>query len=87
MDRDLPWFRELSARDRAWIGMVAQSGISSFVDWFRESDSEPKALRADVKSGKDTTMAVTMYEYRVPITDMIDFRDSLYQATSSGALH
>jgi DNA-binding PucR family transcriptional regulator len=57
MDRDLPWFRELSARDRAWIGMVAQSGIASFVDWFRESGPEPKALRADVFGTAPTALA------------------------------
>jgi DNA-binding PucR family transcriptional regulator len=57
MDRDLPWFRELSARDRAWIGMVAQNGIASFVDWFRESGPEPKALRADVFGTAPTALA------------------------------
>ena len=30
----LGWYRRLSAADRSAIGMVAQSGVSSFIDWF-----------------------------------------------------
>jgi hypothetical protein len=36
MDTDLPWFSDLSAEDRSWVGMVLQAGIRGFVDWFRE---------------------------------------------------
>ncbi len=39
MDAELPWFGKLSAQDRSWIGLVAQSGISAFVDWFRDPDA------------------------------------------------
>lgn len=36
MAEDLPWFRDLSAEDRSWVGMILQAGIRSFVDWFRD---------------------------------------------------
>jgi DNA-binding PucR family transcriptional regulator len=36
MEEQLPWFSKLSAQDRSWIGLVAQSGISAFVEWFRD---------------------------------------------------
>ena len=39
MDAELPWFGELSAQDRSWIGLVAQSGISAFVEWFRDPEA------------------------------------------------
>ena len=39
MDEKLPWFGELSAQDRSWIGLVAQSGITAFVDWFRDPET------------------------------------------------
>jgi hypothetical protein len=39
MDAKLPWFGKLSAQDRSWIGLVAQSGISAFVEWFRDPDA------------------------------------------------
>lgn len=34
LDEDLPWYRALPKEDRAWVSVVAQSGISSFVSWF-----------------------------------------------------
>ena len=36
MDADLPWFRELSAEDRSWVGLIVQAGIRGFVDWYRD---------------------------------------------------
>ncbi|MET9310433.1 helix-turn-helix domain-containing protein [Kribbella sp. NPDC003505] len=39
MDAKLPWFATLSAQDRSWIGLVAQSGISAFVEWFRDPEA------------------------------------------------
>ena len=39
MEAKLPWFAKLSAQDRSWIGLVAQSGISAFVDWFRDPEA------------------------------------------------
>ncbi len=37
METDLPWFRELSAEDRSWIGLIVQAGIRGFVDWYRQT--------------------------------------------------
>jgi DNA-binding PucR family transcriptional regulator len=39
METNLPWFGKLSAQDRSWIGLVAQSGITAFVEWFRDPDA------------------------------------------------
>jgi DNA-binding PucR family transcriptional regulator len=39
MEDKLPWFGQLSAQDRSWIGLVAQSGITAFVDWFRDPEA------------------------------------------------
>ena len=36
MERDMPWFRDLSAEDRSWIGLIVQAGINSFVSWYRD---------------------------------------------------
>jgi hypothetical protein len=38
MERDMPWFRQLSAEDRSWIGLIVQAGIGSFVTWYRDPD-------------------------------------------------
>jgi len=41
MERDMPWFRQLSAEDRSWIGLIVQAGVRAFVAWYR--DPEPHA--------------------------------------------
>ena len=38
MERDMPWFRSLSAEDRSWIGLIVQAGINAFVTWYRDPD-------------------------------------------------
>ncbi|WP_249138711.1 PucR family transcriptional regulator [Phycicoccus avicenniae] len=47
MEADHEWFRALSAENRSWVGLVAQAGISSFVQWF-EADDDRTAVTADV---------------------------------------
>jgi len=47
MDEQLPWFRELPADERAWVSLVAQAGISAFVDWFAHDAPRP-AVNVDV---------------------------------------
>jgi sugar diacid utilization regulator len=36
MERDMPWFRDLSAEDRSWIGLIVQAGIKAFVAWYEQ---------------------------------------------------
>ncbi len=41
MAEDLPWFRDLSAEDRSWVGLIVQAGIRGFVDWYGRPDAPP----------------------------------------------
>lgn len=41
------WYRQLSAEDRSWVGLVAQSGISAFLAWLG-SDGLERPVTADV---------------------------------------
>ena len=43
MEADMPWFRELSAEDRSWVGVIVQAGIRGFVDWYRRADADQPA--------------------------------------------
>lgn len=47
MEATHPWFRDLSADDRAWVSLVAQAGISAFLDWVADPQEAPQ-LTADV---------------------------------------
>ena len=37
---DMPWFAELTAESRSWVGQILQAGIQGFVDWFRRGDDD-----------------------------------------------
>ncbi|GAA2143542.1 fatty acid biosynthesis transcriptional regulator FasR [Nocardioides koreensis] len=41
METGMPWFRELSAEDRSWVGLIVQAGIRGFVDWYRSEAGRP----------------------------------------------
>jgi sugar diacid utilization regulator len=41
MEQDLPWFRELPAEDRSWVGMIVQAGIREFIVWYRQAGDGP----------------------------------------------
>lgn len=47
MEAAYPWYRQLSADERAWVGLVAQAGISAFLDWVADPRVAPQ-LTADV---------------------------------------
>jgi DNA-binding PucR family transcriptional regulator len=41
METEMTWFRELSAEDRSWVGLIVQAGIRGFVDWYRQESEHP----------------------------------------------
>ncbi|GAB6987447.1 PucR family transcriptional regulator [Nocardioides pyridinolyticus] len=40
MEQDMAWFRDLSAEDRSWVGVIVQSGVRGFVDWYRRAGDQ-----------------------------------------------
>ncbi|HET9827619.1 MAG TPA: helix-turn-helix domain-containing protein [Nocardioidaceae bacterium] len=48
MEREMPWFRGLSAQDRSWIGLIVQAGIKAFVSWYEESAHSSSPVTAEV---------------------------------------
>lgn len=47
MEETLPWFRGLGPEERSWVSLVAQAGITAFIDWYTTPGASP-ALTADV---------------------------------------
>jgi hypothetical protein len=41
METHHDWYRELSAEDRSWVGLVAQAGIAAFIAWYRDPSDTP----------------------------------------------
>ncbi len=47
MDRDMPWFPQLSAENRSWISLIVQAGVNAFITWYRDPE-EAAPLTAEV---------------------------------------
>jgi hypothetical protein len=47
MEETLPWFRDLGPQERSWVSLVAQAGITAFIDWYTSPEERP-ALTSDV---------------------------------------
>lgn len=47
MESTYPWYRQLTADERAWVGLVAQAGITAFLEWVADPREAPQ-LTADV---------------------------------------
>jgi sugar diacid utilization regulator len=63
MERDMPWFRQLSAEDRSWIGMIVQAGIKAFVVWFEDPDGEmPVTAEVFGAAPRALTGVVTLHQ-------------------------
>lgn len=40
MEAEKGWFRNLSAEDRSWVGLIVQAGIKGFVLWYQDHGDE-----------------------------------------------
>ena len=47
MESSHEWYRALPPEERSWVGLVAQAGIRSFIEWFTGSQDQA-AVTADV---------------------------------------
>jgi DNA-binding PucR family transcriptional regulator len=61
MDETLGWYRELSAAQRSQVGLVAQAGISQFVEWLRQRERHaPSAISIFANAPQELTRAVSL---------------------------
>ena len=42
MQHDMSWFRDLSAEERSWVGLIVQAGIKNFIDWYLHESGAPE---------------------------------------------
>lgn len=63
IEGDRQWFRELSAEQRSWVGLIIQAAVRGFVDWYAAGDQRPlstepgHALAQDMFGAAPRTMA------------------------------
>jgi hypothetical protein len=54
----MPWFDELSAEDRSWVGLIVQAGIKGFVDWYADQTARDPD---DEGAGGSTALAAAVF--------------------------
>jgi len=74
MESRLSWFRRMSAEDRSWVGLVAQSGVAAFVDWFKNPARGRPAITVEVfgTAPRELTRSVTLQQTVDMIRVVID---------------
>jgi sugar diacid utilization regulator len=62
MERDMPWFRQLSAEDRSWIGLIVQAGINAFVTWYSHPGDRPVTAEVFGVAPRALTGVVSLHQ-------------------------
>ncbi|WP_084126802.1 CdaR family transcriptional regulator [Demequina sp. NBRC 110054] len=61
LDADYHWFRELPAKERSWVGIVAQAGIDAFVTWFADrSETARSAMEVFAAAPPELTRVISL---------------------------
>jgi DNA-binding PucR family transcriptional regulator len=61
MDRRLPWYRNMTAENRSWLGLVAQAGIAAFLNWLKHPErNRPAVTEVFGTAPRELTRAVSL---------------------------
>lgn len=92
MEQTLPWFAAMSPNQRSWVGLVAQAGVASFVEWL----AHPQAGH-DITGGvfatapRELARAVTLQQtvelVRIAVETVEDHVDRLAGSGDKERLH
>src|SRR6516165_4163451 len=93
MDQRLPWYRNLSAENRSWLGLVAQAGIAAFLDWIRHPErNRPAVTEVFGTAPRELARAVSLQHAVEMVRVIIDgvealVVDSLVRGETEDSLH
>ncbi|GAB3211987.1 PucR family transcriptional regulator [Marinactinospora thermotolerans] len=81
MESRLAWFGRMTAEDRSWIGLVAQSGVAAFVDWFKNPARGRPAITVEVfgTAPRELTRSVSLQQTVEMIRVVIDVVENQVQ--------
>ena len=81
MESTYPWYRQLSADERAWVSLVAHAGISAFLEWATDSNESPQ-LTADVfgSAPRELARIVSLEQTVAMVRTTIDVVESAIDA-------
>ena len=76
MEENLAWYRRLSAEERSQVGLVAQAGISQFVEWFRSEGQAPSAISIFASAPQELTRSVNLRQTLDLVRTVVDVVES-----------
>ena len=86
METHYDWYRELSAEDRSWVGLVAQAGIAAFIAWYRDPSDTPQ-LSVDVfgTAPRELTRSISLVQTLDLVRSVVDVvEDDVAQLAAPG---
>ena len=86
METHYDWYRDLSAQDRSWVGLVAQAGIAAFIAWYRDPTDTPQ-LSVDVfgTAPRELTRSINLMQTLDLVRSVVDVvEDEVAQLAAPG---
>jgi hypothetical protein len=86
METHYDWYRDLSAEDRSWVGLVAQAGIAAFIAWYQDPSAAPQ-LSANVfgTAPRELTRSISLVQTLDLVRSVIDVvEDDVAQLAAPG---
>jgi len=86
METHHDWYRDLSAQDRSWVGLVAQAGIAAFIAWYRDPVDTPQ-LSVDVfgTAPRELTRSINLMQTLDLVRSVVDVvEDEVAQLAAPG---
>ena len=86
METHYDWYRELSAGDRSWVGLVAQAGIAAFIAWYRDpSDTPPISVDVFGTAPRELTRSISLVQTLDLVRSVVDVvEDDVAQLAAPG---
>jgi DNA-binding PucR family transcriptional regulator len=73
LEERLPWYRNMSAENRSWLGLVAQAGIAAFLDWIRHPErNRPAVTEVFATAPRELARAVSLQHVVEMVRVIID---------------
>ena len=77
MEANLGWYRDLSAQERSQVGLVAQAGISQFIEWFHHHEGHaPSAISIFANAPQELTRSVNLRQTLDLVRTVVDVVES-----------
>ncbi len=78
LEQSHDWYRDLSAEDRSWVGLVAHAGIAAFIAWLRDGGDSGQPVTADVfgTAPRELTRSISLRQTLDLVRSVVDVVES-----------